>query len=77
MVKEGDEADGGFFLESGGRGDGIDEARGAAVRHAQVVEASREDEFVVETTDAGFLGIVEDQFKIYNGGSRYTGGFSQ
>lgn len=69
LVVEADgQADGRVGVEGVGGADGGDEALDGAVGHAQVVEAGREDELVVDAADDGLLRVVEHQLKVDNGG---------
>lgn len=69
LVVEADgQADGRVGVEGVGGADGGDEALDGAVGHAQVVEAGREDELVVDAADDGLLRVVEHQFKVDDGG---------
>lgn len=69
LVVEADgQADGGVGVEGVRGADGGDEALDGAVGHAQVVEAGREDELVVDAANDGLLRVVEHQLKVDNGG---------
>lgn len=64
MIEQGNEADGGFIVQSGLVGDGVNETDGGAVRAVQVVQTGREDELLQHATQTGLLGIEQNQFKV-------------
>jgi len=64
MIEAGNETDGRVGGESRRRFERLDQALDRAVGHAQVVETSREDELVVEASNACGLGVEENALEI-------------
>ena len=64
VVEQGQESDGAFIIQRRSGRQGIDEADGATEGHHQVVQSGAEDELVVDATDTGGLGVIEEHLEI-------------